>query len=202
MIEKEKNEVLEIIISFVKACKNDKEHAYVESNGKRIWSAYYLLNQILRQYYIDDNHVLISKKAQELWEKIAVEPNIKRFNYRNTFTAKVNIDIDMYYGAKKEGVLTSVKKGQKVIWNKIFHDEHTIPVNIIIKELCSLDNLNYESVLKVLDKIYICKMLKEEDRKIIQKSDRPSNVIEVVEKIYNPTIEIYNWSVDKNSIGG
>ena len=47
----EKNEVLDIIISFIKACKKDKEHAYIECDGKRIWSANYLLNQILRQYY-------------------------------------------------------------------------------------------------------------------------------------------------------
>ena len=40
----EKNEVLDIIITFVNACKNDKEHAFIESNGKKIWSANYLLN--------------------------------------------------------------------------------------------------------------------------------------------------------------
>ena len=198
----EENEVLDIIISFVKACKKDKEFAYIESNGKRIWSAHYLLNQILRQYYIDDNHIFISKKAQELWNEIAVEADIKRFSYRNTFIAKKDININMYFGAKKEGVLTEKNKGQKVVWNNIFHDEHTIPISEIIKELCALETLNYENVSKVLDKIYICKMLKDEDRKINPKSDRPSNVVEVVEKIYNPTIEIYNWSEIKKSIEG
>ncbi len=201
-MEKEKNEVLEIIINFVKACKKGKEHAYIECDGKRIWSANYLLNQILRQYYIDDAHILVSKKAQELWNQIAEEKDIKRFTYRQTFTAKIDIKVDMYFGAKKDGVLTSVKKGQKVVWNNIFHDEHTIPIKIIIKELCMLEDLSYENVSKILDKIYICKMLKEEDRKIIQKSDRPSNVIEVVEKIYNSTIEIYNWSKIKKTIEG
>lgn len=201
----EKNEVLDIIITFVNACKKDKEHAFIESNGKKIWSAQYLLNQILRQYYIDDNHILVSKKAQELWNTIAIEPDIKRFNYRNTFTAKIDINIGMYLGAKKECVLTSIMKGQKVVWNNIFHDEHTVPINVVIKELCALEVLNYENVSKVLNKIYICKMLKEEDRKIGQISNRSSNVIEVIENDYKnkdngEPIEIYNWEDIKLSI--
>lgn len=196
----EKNEVLDIIISFVKACKKDKEHAYIECDGKRIWSANYLLNQILRQYYIDDNHILVSKKAQEVWNQIAVEEDIKRFNYRNTFTAKIDVEINMYFGAKKDGEKTLIKQGQKVIWNNIFHDEHTIPINVIIKELCSLETLNYANVSKVLDKIYICKMLKEEDRNIKEKRNRSSNIIEVVEKVYYPNIEICDWDITKNNL--
>lgn len=196
----EKNEVLDIIISFIKACKKGKEHAYIECDGKRIWSANYLLNQILRQYYIDDNHILVSKKAQEVWNQIAVEEDIKRFNYRNTFTAKIDVEINMYFGAKKDGEQTLIKQGQKVIWNNIFHDEHTIPINVIIKELCSLETLNYANVSKVLDKIYICKMLKEEDRNITEKSNRSSNIIEVVEKVYSPNIEICDWDVTKNNL--
>ena len=192
--------VLDIIISFVNACKKDKEHAFIESDGKKIWSANYLLNQILRQYYIDDNHILVSKKAQELWDKIAVESDIKRFSYRNTFAAKIDINLYMYFGAKKEGVLTQKNKGQKVVWNNIFHDEHTIPINIIIKELCALETLSYENVSKVLDKIYICKMLKEEDRNINQKCERSSNIVDVVEKIYNPNIEICDWENIKKKI--
>lgn len=201
----EKNEVLDIIITFVNACKKDKEYAYIECDGKRIWSANYLLNQILRQYYIDDDHILVSKKAQELWDKIAVEPNIKRFNYRNKFTAKIDININMYFGAQKNGVLSLVKEKEKVVWNNIFHDEHTVPINVIIKELCALKVLNYENVSNVLNKIYICKMLKEEDRKIKQKSDRSSKVIEVIENDYKDKdngdpIEIHNWEEIKLNI--
>ena len=159
----------------------------------------------MRQYYIDDNHILVSKKAQELWDKIAVETDIKRFDYRKTFTSKVNTKIEMYFGAKKDGVLKSIKENQKVVWNNIFHDEHTVPINVIIKELCLLEKLNYENVSNVLNKIYICKMLKEEDRKIKQKSDRSSNVIEVVENDYKnkddgEPIQIHNWENIKTNI--
>ena len=201
----EKNEVFDIIITFVNACKKDKEHAFIESNGKKIWSANYLLNQILRQYYIDDNHILVSKKAQELWDKIAVETDIKRFNYRKTFTSKANTKIKMYFGAKKDGILTPIKEKEKVVWNNIFHDEHTVPINVIIKELCALEILNYENVSKVLNKIYICKMLKEEDRKIEQKSNRSSNIIYVIENDYKnkddgESIQIHNWEEIKSNI--
>lgn len=199
-MEKQKNEVLDIIISFVKACKKDKEHSFIEDNGKRIWSAHYLLNQILRQYYIDDNHILVSKKAQELWEEITNEPSIKNFNYRNGVVAKTNKKINIYKGASVNPEPSEINVDKKFIWNDIFHDEHTIPISVIIKELCNLKELNYESVDKVLDKIYICKMLKEEDRKINKKYDRPASVIEVVEKIYFPNIEICNWEEIKKGI--
>lgn len=192
-METQKNEVLDIIIIFVKACKKDKEHSFIEDNGKKIWSAHYLLNQILRQYYIDDNHILVSKKAQELWTEITNESSIKKFSYRNSVVAKTNKKINTYKGASSIPELSEIRINEKFVWNDIFHDEHTIPISVIIKELCNLKELDYESVGKVLDKIYICKMLKEEDRKIIQKHDRPASVIEVVEKIYNPNIEICNW---------
>lgn len=193
----EKNEVLDIIISFVNGCK---DKSCIKCNGKRIGNTNYLLNQILRQYDIDDDHILVSKKARALWTEIAEKEDIRKVNYRKTFEAKIDKEINMYFGAKKSGEPTWIKKGQKVIWNNIFHDEHAIPINVIIKELCSLEPLNYENVLKVLDKIYICKMLKEEDRNIKLKSNRPADIIEVVEKIYNPNIEICEWDKIKTKI--
>jgi hypothetical protein len=36
-------------------------------------------------------------------------------------------------------------------------------------------------------------MLKEEDRNIKQKSERASNIVDIVEKIYYPNIEICDW---------
>ena len=200
-----RNEVLDIIITFANACKKGKEQSFIESEGKKIWSAQYLLNQILRQYYIDDDHILVSKKAQELWDKIAVESDIKRFDYRKTFTSKVDMEIEMFLGSKIEGAQTSIKQKQKVVWNNIFHDEHTVPLNVIIKELCAIEELDYENVSRILDKIYICKMLKKEDRGIKQKSNRGSNVIEVVENDYTNTengepIQICDWEEIKARI--
>ena len=200
MEEKQKNEVLDIIISFVKACKNDLDHAFIEDNGKKIWSAHYLLNQILRQYYIDDNHILVSKKAHELWNEITNELSIKRFSYRQQVVSKTTREIDIYKGASKTPVKSKINANKKFTWNDIFHDEHAIPISTIIKELCKLEEITYENVSKILDKIYICKMLKEEDRQIKEKNDRPLSIIEVVEKIYNPNIEIYNWSEIKNKL--
>jgi len=201
----EKNEVFDIIITFVNACKKDKEHAFIESNGKKIWSANYLLNQILRQYYIDDNHILVSKKAQELWDKIAVETDIKRFNYRKMFTSKVNTKIKMYFGAKKDGILTPINEKEKVVWNNIFHDEHVIPIDTIIKRLVNEPELNYEKTKKILDDIVICKMLKEENNALDKKgyrTKRKETVKQTIEDIYinECKIQIVGWEDIKNKL--
>ena len=201
----EKNEVFDIIITFVNACKKDKEHAFIESNGKKIWSANYLLNQILRQYYIDDNHILVSKKAQELWDKIAVETDIKRFNYRKMFTSKVNTKIKMYFGAKKDGILTPINEKEKVVWNNIFHDEHVIPIDTIIKRLVNEPELNYEKTKKILDDIVICKMLKEENNALDKKgyrTKRKETVKQTIEEIYinECKIQIVGWEDIKNKL--
>lgn len=46
------------------------------------------------------------------------------------------------------------------------------------------DELNCKNVKRILDKIYVWRMLKSEDRRIINKSNRPSNYLEVIEKDY------------------
>ncbi|MBQ8427252.1 MAG: hypothetical protein IJX16_05790, partial [Clostridia bacterium] len=63
---------------------------------------------------------------------------------------------------------------------------HIIPLNVIIKKLIELPSLDYTSVKSVLDKIAICKLLKDEDRNIKQKSNRSVNYKEV---FYNDYLE-------------
>ena len=58
---------------------------------------------------------------------------------------------------------------------------------------------------QLLDKIYICKMLKEEDRNIVAKRKRSSNIVEVVENDYKNTkngipIEIVDWETLKGKM--
>ena len=207
----EKNEVLDVIMKFARAIRetpktNKKNpHYYFDDSENRLWSANYLLNQILRQYYIDDKHILVSKKAQELWEKIAIEPDIKRFNYRKTFTSKENIEIKMYSGAKNDGVTTLIREKQKVIWNDIFHDEHVIPIDTIIKRLVNEPELNYEKTKKILADIVICKMLKEENNVLDKKgyrTKRKETVKQTIEDIYinECEIQIVGWEDKKNKL--
>lgn len=207
----EKNEVLDVIMKFARAIRETPKinkktpYYYFDDSENRIWSANYLLNQILRQYYIDDNHILVSKKAQELWDKIAVETDIKSFYYRKKFTTKNDIAEKMFSGAKKEGVLTQKNKGQKVIWNDIFHDEHVIPIDTIIKRLVNEPELNYEKTKKILDDIVICKMLKEENNVLDKKgyrTKRKETVKQTIDDIYinECEIQIVGWEDKKNKL--
>ena len=100
----------------------------------------------------------------------------------------------------------------KIQYNDVFHDEHIIPLEMIINELKEIKkpDINedtYNQVRKILDKIYICKMLKSEDRDLLDSRKRKStDVIEVVEYNYlqrtksgNP-IEIVDWENIKKQI--
>ena len=50
----------------------------------------------------------------------------------------------------------------------------------IIDELLLLTEYNYASIEKILDKLYICKMLKGEDRAIANKKNRSTDYCEVI----------------------
>ena len=62
-----------------------------------------------------------------------------------------------------------------------------------------MPSLDYFSVKKILDKIYICKILKEEDYKIVNRSNRPSDYKQVLQSDYlNAGIKIKNFNYDEN----
>lgn len=143
----------------------------------------YLLNQSIRQYKIPQCHYFVSKKAFELWSKIRSD-SIFNYWYRKKVVKNVEgeVFINKYRGGEKEPYSKNykLKYGETFTFNDVFTDEHIVPVNNIIKELINLPVINYESVKNVLDKIYICKVLKEEDRKIANKKSRSLDYREVL----------------------
>lgn len=228
----ERNEVFDLIITLLKSIKNETNIEY-KNNGKeyKIYSTdNYLLNQILRRYYQGSDKILISKKAKEMWsnlfdenktEKIKgknVRKDIRNFSYNNKITLDKDYQgkIYKYSGNKKEPgeyKFNIDKNGRKKIqFNDVFHDEHIIPIKMIIEELKKINNpefndKTYNEVEKILDKIYICKMLKSEDRNLLNSRNREfTDVIKVVEKYYwtrtknGKPIEIDNWENLKNKI--
>lgn len=195
------NDVLDVIIYFVKSYRNEtKENKpNIQSNfkGKKyhIWNADYLLNQILRQISIPEDHILLSKAAKEKWEQLNPSGKkgslITNYYYHEKLKAHCNeqVKVKCYKGAETKEYKTEIKNGEVFIFRDVFHYEHTIPISAIIKELLKVDeknNLNYDSVSRVLNKMYICRMLKEEDRNIDEKYDRSIELEEVLEKVYKP----------------
>ena len=226
------NEVFDLIITLLKPMKNEKDIECVE--GGNIYRIYsddnYLLNQTLRRYYQGEDKILISEKAKNLWNQLfdenqivekkkgkeKVQKIIRNFSYNDKITVdkKPNVKIDRFSGNKKtlEKDGLEIEENQKIQYNDIFHDEHIIPLEMIINELKEIENpeINeetYKKLKEILDKIYICKMLKSEDRDLMDSRKRNStNVVEVVEINYwtrtnsGVPIEIVDWENIKRQI--
>ena len=185
----ENNVVLDIIIEFVKAVKGAKKEIVSVVNGKeyKIKAAGYLLGQIIRQYNIPEDHYYISVAAENKWKELSNE-NIWDFVYRDsiTCTSEVPVSVKKYKNNEKDPTKDVIKNGENFIFRDIFHDEHIIPIRVIIENLLKLDTLTYENVEKILNQIYICRILKSEDRNIKPKSNRPFDFEIVKKQIYEP----------------
>lgn len=211
MINNKDIKILDIIIEFVKAIKNtpktNKDEAYFYMNdGKNIlWNAKYLLGQVLRQYAIKPNHKFISVRASKLWKEITDE-EIDNYYYTKGVPVQRETILNLYKGAEKEPSQKDIvfEVGQKFAYRQVFHDEHVIPIDTIINKLCELENANYENVQKVLDNIYMCRMLKSENIKLNNgnKRKRKENVIDTIEDIYikKNDIQIVDWETIKKNI--
>ena len=66
----------------------------------------------------------------------------------------------------------------------MFHEDHIIPVSLILKELTGMQNPQAESVEQCLNSMHICVLLKEEDRELSRTKNRTLSFEENVEKVY------------------
>lgn len=195
-----KNVVLDIIIEFVKGFYSEENSIQLESKKEghcKLKSCNYLLNQILRQWDIPKENYYVSKAADALWKELASEDDSIN-NYTYTQKVKFNKDnpvtVDVYKGSEKKGTPTKLSKDDKenntFKFNSVFHEEHIIPICVVMDKLCELyeeDKLNYENVVNILNKISICKMLKREDRKLNEmnfKKNRPFDVEKILKEQY------------------
>ena len=185
----EKNEVLDIIIALVKhAYGNNKKDKKLISGQHALFNCGYLLNQVLRNYQIRDDHYHISKKAASLWAMLTSD-SIDGYTYDEMIQCDRadDTEVQVYKGSENEAKSKKIRKNAKIKFNDAFHCEHTIPIKVIIwelKKLCDRNELTYENVERVLDNIHICRMLKTEDRRIEKKSNRPFDYEAIVNGIY------------------
>lgn len=185
----QQNKILDIIINLLSGIKNKNSiiEEFEDETQMTLSGASYLLNQTLRQYNIPKNHYFISEKAFELWDKISTD-DILKYSYRDKVTKNTNdnVSIDKYKGGEKDPYQkqATLNKGESFIYNDVFTDEHIVTVSDIIKEMLNLPTYDYLSITEVLDKMYICKMLKSEDRMIKNKSKRSTDYKEVIHRDY------------------
>ncbi len=179
---------IELIIQLIElyhAAPEAKEAEHVEYTFDKKGISQ-ILNQTIRQLWIPKDHYKISVKAWNLWNKIA-EGDIRDYFYHDRVKVKCDSVLPYYKGnanepAEKEWLYP---KGKTFSYRSVFHDEHIVPVETIEKKLLEFENPTSEEVKDILSKIYVCKMLKEEDRKITKKSNRGSdNYLEIIKACY------------------
>ena len=188
-----KNEIFDIIITLTKGIKesgDDRIQCNIDGKEYIVWKSRYLLNQYIRLYQIDQSHTLISKKAKEVWEKISND-DINNYYYQKIVKCENEspVKVKYYRGNENTFAEKDLIKGDEFHYRQVFHDEHIIPIKLIIDHLVKLNkenNLNYKTIEEVLNNIYVCKMLKEEDRGLNNKYNRPYNLDEIIEKYYKP----------------
>ena len=194
------NKVYDIIINLLIGTKNQNTltDATCLDEVAKLNGCSYLLNQTIRQYQIPKDHYFVSERALALWKKIRTD-SIFDYTYRDRIIKNTDgiVTIDKYRGSEKRPhESTSICCGDAFIYNDVFTDEHIVTVSNIIEELQSLSVYDYSSVKKILDKIYICKMLKEEDRIIENKRNRSTDYREVVaEDYYNAGIRLVDFDL-------
>ena len=181
-----KKEVLDFIIYLIKCTKDGKQNYDDLEDWSVNGSAKYLLNQVIRQLKVPDCNIFISKNAWAQWKSLT-DDNIMCKFYKDPVRAKIDCELEQYIGNKKEPSNSiKVNSGSCFSFNDVFHDEHIIPIKVIIDQLCALSEseLTYENIEKILKKIYLCKILKSEDRSIIHKFNRANNIEEILTSDY------------------
>jgi len=181
MYKDEKYQSVEVIIILLNLMKKDHQDNYTIAKG----GAHYLLGQALRQIRLPQDRYFISIKAEKLWKEITDE-NIYNYYYRKKVTNKLSDYkiLDVYKGASSELQKLTIKKSEGFIFRDVFHDDHIIPIKVIIEKLIEIEIPNYENVMHILELIGICRMLKSEDRAIYSKSSRPFDEREIITYLY------------------
>lgn len=202
----EKNDVLDIIIDLVhgvqsednavKGSWKDRELAigsarYIKKSGL----ARELLNKTLRFYRIPDENLFVSKKAFEVWKEIT---DISIWDYHDLQAIKLDNCEKIVLKTKKFEQIELIRGEKKttpsIQFNQVFHTEHLTDINSVIDSLCALKGaeLNYANVMKILDKICMARILKEEAANLDHnnKTGRGLDLKHVIRILSNHDIEL------------
>lgn len=146
-----------------------------------------MLNQSIREYDIPSDNRHVSKAALILWKDLTKE-DIKNYHYRDVVKCdnlKQPWNTDLFQGANKEGNEREIFPYDSFLFNELFHEDHVIPVSLILKEIVKLEIINYNSIKDILDMMHICVILKEEDRKLGRTKERYIDYNKTIEDVYN-----------------
>jgi hypothetical protein len=66
----------------------------------------------------------------------------------------------------------------------MFHEDHVIPVSMIFAELKKSTDIKSDKIKCILDKMHLCIILKEEDRKIGRTKGRSMDFDKTISHVY------------------
>ncbi|MBR5655766.1 MAG: hypothetical protein IKW98_03650 [Prevotella sp.] len=169
------------------------EKAKPSLNKADLGSLRYLLLQSIRQYDIPAVNHHLSQAAHSRWTELTTA-NIMNYHYRDIVVCdnlSKPVQHALFNGSKKRGTLTTLTKGSKFHFREMFHEDHVIPVSMILDEMIEMQTINYASVEELLNKMHICVILKKEDRKIGRTKGRSLSFQETIKEVYTGNISLY-----------
>ena len=135
----------------------------------------YLLNQSIRQYVIPTSNLHMTVAADKLWQALGISESILLYRYQDAILPKQTLlSVQTCKGPSKRIELVDVFANQSIPFNLLFIEEHTTPVSDVIKALKAAYSANPtdQTIVDVLDKMHITKMLKIENKGILLSSKR------------------------------
>lgn len=136
---------------------------------KDIDSLRYLLGQSIRQYDVPEENYHISQAAKERWDELSNDC-IRNYWYRKQVKCnnlKLAKSYNLYIGSTNAGIPTILNPGETFMFRQMFHEEHTIPVSLILNELTGNPKISTKKdIEELLDSMHISILLKDEDRAI------------------------------------
>ena len=103
-----------------------------------------------------------------------------------------------FKGASKSGKYRKLHPNGSFVFRDMFHEDHVIPVSLILNELIQIKTVDENSVKVQLNKMHICIILKEEDRKLGRTINRTANFLDTINNVYKPkgiSLSDYNFSI-------
>lgn len=146
----------------------------------------YLIAQSIRQYDIPEAHRHLSKKAYERWNKLSTD-DIMTMQPRDKVDCDKLVDAVREYrlftGAKNDGILCEISE-DGFTFGKMFHEDHVIPVSMIFDKLAKMETIDRKTIKRILNRMHICILLKEEDRRLGRTKGRSLNYKATIENVY------------------
>lgn len=164
-----------------------QEMARAVPNERDLDNLHYLLGQSIRQYDIPSGNHHISQEAHKRWTELSTD-DIKKYHYKDKVVCDNlcgSVTYDFYKGASKLGEPTTLSKGSVFDFRQMFHEDHVIPVSLIMDQMIQMEAPTNKAIENLLNKMHLCIILKEEDRRIGRTKGRSRIFSNTISKVYN-----------------